>query len=512
MLIALSQPALAGTGPSTTTEPYMQAVAPGVALTSILTVGDAARNGYRMVGIPDGLGAYDNRDGTFTVLMNHELTNASGVPRAHGAKGAFVSEWVIDKRTLAVVSGADLMRKVWQQHVSGAWVAVPATGANGQTTTFSRLCSADLPPRKAFWDRATHKGTKNRIFMNGEESGPAFQRGVAHVATGPDKGNSYVLPWAANANTGWENLLANPHSGERTVVIGTADGGTNGVYVYVGEKSAWGNDVERAGLVGGALYRVAVLGGAPENRNTDAGLGLVRNPVSGVYEGSFTLTADQVASVNVTATSFLRPEDSAWDRKNRHRFYFVTTDRPDSAKDSDLNPDVALGQAGRSRLWALDFVNSSRPELGGTIRMLLDGTPEQSRHQMFDNITVNRDGSLILMEDVGNNAHNGKVWRYEPKTGEMTQLLKFHPALFGDLGLTRAAPFVGALTKDEETSGVIDITDLLERDDEEDRTVYNLFVVQNHKASADAELVEGGQLVLMARQVSKRERRERDRD
>ena len=40
-----------------------------------------------MVGIPDGLGAFDNYDDTFTVLMNHEIAPASGVPRQHGSPG-----------------------------------------------------------------------------------------------------------------------------------------------------------------------------------------------------------------------------------------------------------------------------------------------------------------------------------------------------------------------------------------------------------------------------------------
>ena len=84
--------------------------------------------------------------------------------------------------------------------------------------------------RNAFFNKATRKGSKQRIFLNGEESNPTYQRGLAHVATGHDKGSSYVLPWAANANGSWENLLANPYSGDKTVVIGNADGGTNGVY------------------------------------------------------------------------------------------------------------------------------------------------------------------------------------------------------------------------------------------------------------------------------------------
>ena len=65
---------------------------------SLLTVGDGV-DGYRMAGIPDGLGAFDNGDGTFTVLINHEIRDTLGVARAHGATGSFVSEWVFDKTT-----------------------------------------------------------------------------------------------------------------------------------------------------------------------------------------------------------------------------------------------------------------------------------------------------------------------------------------------------------------------------------------------------------------------------
>ena len=58
------------TGPDSSDSPYLLPTAKGVKLQSILTVGDAAENGYRMVGKPDGLGAFDNYDGTFTLLMN----------------------------------------------------------------------------------------------------------------------------------------------------------------------------------------------------------------------------------------------------------------------------------------------------------------------------------------------------------------------------------------------------------------------------------------------------------
>src|SRR5262245_4453612 len=67
--------------------PYVLPSAAGVETTAILTVNDpvqgAAQNGYRMAGTPDGLGAFDNGDGTFTVLMNHEFSTGEGGPRTH---------------------------------------------------------------------------------------------------------------------------------------------------------------------------------------------------------------------------------------------------------------------------------------------------------------------------------------------------------------------------------------------------------------------------------------------
>src|SRR5262245_58098693 len=77
----------------TPTPSYLTPTAPAVEITPLVTTGDSV-GGYKMVGIPDGIGAFDNGDGTFTILMNHELGATSGVARAHGGTGAFVSKWV----------------------------------------------------------------------------------------------------------------------------------------------------------------------------------------------------------------------------------------------------------------------------------------------------------------------------------------------------------------------------------------------------------------------------------
>mgnify|MGYP003338609594 CR=1 FL=1 len=235
-------------GPTSSRTPYLVPTAPTGIVTGITSVatatdlvgltGGAVGSTYEVGGLPDGLGAYDNGNGTITVLANHEHASTNGVIRRHGAKGAYVEELIINKTTLAVVSGQDLMVNV----VDGAGVVHNSINANA--IAFNRFCSADLPAISAFYNANTGLGTQDRLFMNGEEGG-ATGYAVAHVASGADKGTSYILP-KFNLTTngsgltgvgGWENVVPNPYAQDLTFVIGTNDGGTgimsNSVAVYL---------------------------------------------------------------------------------------------------------------------------------------------------------------------------------------------------------------------------------------------------------------------------------------
>ncbi|MEI7432587.1 MAG: hypothetical protein WCL27_19240, partial [Betaproteobacteria bacterium] len=194
---------LATQGPGSSQNAYLLGKA-GWTTTALLTVGDDV-GGFKMIGIPDGLGAYLNEKNELVVLMNHELGSNAGVVRSHGTKGAFVSEWRIDPNTLQVLGGRDLIQRT-----------VLKTGG----PALGRLCSADLPAVTAYYNPASGLGTQNRIFMNGEENGPNG-RALAHVATGPEAGTSYELTKMLQAS--WENLLANPFPQDQTVVIGLDD-------------------------------------------------------------------------------------------------------------------------------------------------------------------------------------------------------------------------------------------------------------------------------------------------
>ena len=445
------------TGQSTTQSPYLQPTKPGANFTSILSAGDVV-GGYKMCGTPDGLGAFDNGNGTFTLLMNHEFGNTAGVARAHGAQGAFVSKWVINKNNLSVVSGADLIQRVYLWNPGTSNYTLYSSANPSTLVAFNRFCSADLPAVSAFYNSATGKGTQERIFMNGEEAGNEG-RALGHIVTGAAAGTTYELPWLGKFS--WENSVANPYASDKTVVAGMDDATPGQVYMYIGTKTTTGTDIDKAGLNGGKLFGVKVVGLLTETNATNlaigthfslADLGQVQNKTGATL---------QTESNNLGITSFLRPEDGAWDPSNPRDFYFATTN----------------GFGSPSRLWRLRFDDVANPEAGGTIEAVLNGTEGQ---QMLDNITIDKFGHIILVEDVGNNAHNGKVWQYNIATDEFFQVGQHDPTRF----ITGGANF---LTTDEESSGPIDVQEILGPGWflQDDQAHYGI----------SGEVVEGGQLL-----------------
>jgi hypothetical protein len=143
-----------------------------------------------------------------------------------------------------------------------------------------------------------------------------------------------------------------------------------------------------------------------------------------------------------------------------------------------------------SRLWEAHFNDASKPSAGGTIRMLLDGTEGQ---QMLDNIAVTQDGKVLLCEDVGNNAHLGRILQYDPVTDQLTVLATHDPDRFDPNAPVGEQSF---MTQDEEASGIIDVTGLLGSVGQQ---AY-LFDTLAH-FTIGGELVQGGQLQVMYQDI-----------
>ena len=486
------------TGPSSSQTPYLTPTAPGWSSTSILTVGDTI-GGYQMVGIPDGLGAFDNGNGTMTVLANHELGNTSGTVRGSGAIGAFVSKWVINTSTWQVISGGDLVTSAANQMMwNGTTWAQPST-----PYAIARLCSADLPKAAAFWDSSTSYGYDGRIFMNGEETG-VEGKAFAWIVTGTDAGKMYELPHLGKNS--WENALARSSYGVspgaanllQTAVALTDDSTPGEVFLYLGTKTNTGNAVQKAGLTNGQVYGIKV------NAATGYTGAVVYEAATGI-NGTFllapiftnsTIAAKtgaefQAAATTAGTTQFARPEDAHW--LDHDSLLFATT-------GATVNSISVT-----SKIYQLDFNSDATNGLlttGGNISVVVNSANmtglDGAKATTFDNLTVGEDGKLYIQEDPGNNAYVAKHWVVD--LSQSTQALRESTAV--QIFESDRSRFTTGATQfqtiDEEHSGIIDITSIV--NDGITGSKWFLVAAQNHAAATGASaatLVEGGQFIAL---------------
>ncbi|CAN5840412.1 hypothetical protein BH11PLA1_BH11PLA1_24420 [soil metagenome] len=502
-------------GPSTNQFPYMKPAdaASGIRIYSVASNGngtggladelytniDTLANTYRMVGIPDGAGAYPvNTDGgprQFNFTMNHELGRTAGIARRTGQIGAFVSEWRINgdptsSNFLQVIGAHDQASTIV---LFEGGVYVEHTAANPGVPAFDRFCSADMAPSGAYAFGAL--GTTERIHMNGEETG-AEGRAMAFIATGPDAGKGFQLP--ALGRFSWENSVTCPVSQAKTIVAGLDDSTPGNVYFYIGTKLATGNTVQRAGLTNGALWGIQIadptISAGQAVESTTNVLGNATKVISKPFTlynfgdvssktGAQLQTESDAAAVRVLNLN--RPEDGAWDPRHPNRFYFVTT----------------ASITGPSRLFLMEFSDITQPELGGRISMLMDGNDLPGSVaggfsaasgvtdiRMMDNIAVTQSGHIIIQEDTGNNPRLARMWDYDTAHDSVIEIAVSDPELF-----TSGVNPAKFLTQDEETSGVIEMRDTI-------APGYIMFDIQAHYAPGAAgpvrsELVEGGQIM-----------------
>ena len=456
-----STPPAVGTGPSTSTAPYVLPAAPGVGIASLLTVGDAV-GGYRMVGIPDGIGVRSLGRGGVEVLLNHELRDTQGTVRAHGQPGAFVSRWEIDPATGAVTAGSDLVRTV-------AYWSYAAGDYSGAATAFSRFCSASLTAPGQLFDQRTRTGYPGQVYFANEEGGEGRTFGVTL------DGAAWQLPRLGLF--GKENTIAAPTTSRTTLVLGNEDTSEGQIWAYWGTKRSTGTPMDRAGLTNGINHVLAVHG-----VTSDAGFRAAYGTGSPARVGFAEVdwnagNAEQNAAAAAVGVAFNRVEDGSFDPRHPDDYYFVTTEGGDT---TPAEPGVTRDGGG---LWRLRFDDVDHPERGGDLTLLLDGS-EAPYLSKPDNMTIDDRGNLLIQEDPGANDHLARILAYRIADGALGVLAQFDPAQF-------TPGSAGYLTNDEESSGIVDVSRLI------GRPSTFLFDAQVHAPLPDPELVERGQLLVM---------------
>jgi Bacterial protein of unknown function (DUF839) len=439
----------------------------GYETTALLSVGDRVpmtgnpAKQYQMVGIPDGTGAHRNRDGTRTILMNHELPVSPAVATSQPIigdplnRGAIVSKLIVDRRG-NVLSG-DRAYDVVYDESQATPVAQPAPDASNTTRPFSRFCSATLVGPAEGFDRF--------IYMPNEEEGTEAntfdQKGGVAVAIFDNE--LHTLPKLGRF--AWENTVPQPDSRDnRTVVMGLEDGPfatdpaveNSQVYLYVGTKdqSPGASVLNRNGLDNGLLFVLAPVNPAQrleqnfgdEDGSIPVKWTLVPNA------DSTTETQLEAASDAAGAMTFARPEDGAFNKRNKNQFFFVTTGGLAGGNELgrvytlniDRNDPTAQGTL--RVVYEADEVIAA----GGDIAISPDNVDTSSNYLM-----INEDGTTESRIVMGQKGRDGSIWRFRIRGGSVgvdagsaKRIVELDPP--GQLGGGAVGPGIW------ETSGITD--------------------------------------------------------
>jgi hypothetical protein len=489
--VGASSAALADIAPIDT---YAESLVTEYETTKVMSVGDTVPEAsdpskdYQMVGIPDGLGAHTGPKGTRIVYMNHELGFAVQSEPVLGEplnRGAIVSRLVLDREG-EVISGERAYDTVYIDDT----LVGPAAEVGNSTRAFARFCSGSLAGRPEGFDRP--------IYFANEEEGTA-----ANTFDGKGGLSVAIFDNEAHALTdlgrfAWENTLVQRGSGERTVIMGMEDGPNaldravenSQLYLYVGEKdrSAGATVLERNGLVGGKLYvfaarNAAITSEAQFHEGTITGKWV---EIPGADEMDETQL--ETASDAVGAMAFARPEDGAFNTRNKNEYLWVTTGGAADANELGRIYSLDLDKSDPAKPAKLTVEVNADAIIaeGGDISISPDNIDISSRYLM-----VQEDGTTESRAVMGAKGRDGSIWRYELDgnsgidVDSATRVVSLAPP-----GRDGAAVGPGVW----ETSGIIDGSGLFGGGSW-------LFDVQAHPPTAPPapNTVEDGQLVLLRR-------------
>jgi hypothetical protein len=473
-----------------TIKPYAVGIAGGYEAKRLLSVGDRVpetsnpAKEYQMVGIPDGLGAHANPDGTKTVFMNHELNSSSQSEPVIGEplnNGAIVSKLVLDGDG-NVLSGERAYDWVYNENT----LVGPAPEVGNATPALSRFCSGSLAGPDQGFDRW--------IYLTNEEEGtPASSfDGKGSVSVAIADNNLYTLPRLGHFAK--ENTLVQPAPGKDTVAITLEDGPAtlapgvenSQLYMYVGTKDRSASGVlRRNGLDNGDLYVLAPADPANadeaafQSGQIDVEWKLIPNAEALDEAGV------EAASDAAGAFRFGRPEDGAYNGWNRNEFVFVTTGGATGANELGRLYSLRLHPGRPTKSGTLEVLYNADAivKAGGDIAISPDNIDISKRHLM-----VQEDGTTESRLVMAAKGRDGSIWRFDISrrgvdVGSALRVVELDPPGRDDVAV---GPGVW------ETSGVIDASDLFGRD-------TWLFDVQAHPPTTApaANTVEDGQLLLL---------------
>lgn len=383
-------------------------------------VPEASRRGffYRMVGIPDGLGAIDTSRGRSTLFMNHELgfaatsspvVDAAGNAVGPAFRGAFVSKWTLDAKGNPV-KGERAYDTIWAENTL-LGPAPDASNVAQMPRQFGRFCSGDLAGEDDGFDRT--------IYFTNEEVGAAESfDGLGGLAVAIFDNELHTLPRLGRFS--WENTLPQPRRGNLTVIMGMEDGpasldpavGNSQVYMYVGkkERKRGSSVLRRNGLDNGELYVLVPNDPAQSSEVSFTGGSIKVKWALIPNAGQLSDTELEAASDAVGAFRFARPEDGAFNKNDNDEFFFVTTGDGSVAANTlgrlyslQLDPGDPTGRGTLHVVYNADQILAA----GGDVAISPDNVDTSTRYLM-----INEDGTGASRPVMASKGRDGSIWRF----------------------------------------------------------------------------------------------------
>jgi hypothetical protein len=450
-----------GPGVKTAKQPFLVGTAPGVVVDPILSVGDIVPTGqtpaYQMSGIPDGLGAYNNKNSrwgwlhrdnkkTFTVVMNHELGRS--FPNNPPEVDARISRLEIDRETRSVHRAEYLF-----------------TGLEG----YERFCSATL---RIVGGRPFYFTGEEAVPIAGQPPGPAHDG--SSIALDPETGM-----WRDTAHFGHlqhENVI--PLKLSKWVFLTLDDDFRNVnnppgyprredafLYAYISPSFN--------GAIRGTEGDLHVFVPNPGEEQSNAAVTTKTQVVHGHWEKITQAENASSTSLKAAATAkgafkFDRLEDGAPVLGKESRVYIADTGKP---------PPTLRG-----RIYQFDF-NRRDPAGNATMRMVLngDGTPPNGGDDIYNPDNMDASERVLMIQEDRESAFRGpafsggyaRVMEYRFSDGRLRSVARVNTPPGSPPNPENCA---GCLPGTWESSGIIHAGDVLGKD-------WWLLDVQGHNSN-----------------------------
>ena len=425
-------------------------LAPGAAVTPIMTVGETLNSGYRMESIPDGISFSTRGQGRVDVYLNHEtstvpfpFTPATGVG-FNDFTNAMVSHLIINQHSAGVLQGS---------------YVIPSEA------NYQRFCSN-------FLATAEHGFERDLLFTNEEATdfvnrtatawppGPSAEQAGVVVAFDVKSGEYRSIYGMGRHNH--ENSVAVPGYGHPVVLSGddTFAAPASQLYLYeAGSAAAVWNDQ-------GSLYALR----SDDPATNDYGDLSLGESVSGTFipVPHAIAVGDQTGLENWSNDNnvfqFIRVEDIAYDRNASNVVYFADTGEPRALPNPATGrlmrgPSSARGPYPNGRLFKI-VLDPANPLKVQSLSVLIDadlgGYNNVGVIHQPDNVETT-ENSILIQEDPGGHnqgATTARIWRYDLSDGTLEVVARVDQSADegpGDLDPTPAGA-AGAW----ESSGIID--------------------------------------------------------